>query len=150
MPAAGARIMGLDNPTQKMSKSETGHSHAILLLDSSDSIRQKIMGATTDSLREVRFDENRPGINNLLVIYETFTKLSRLDIEARFEGKGYAHFKQELAEIIIEGLRPLQSRYHQLMADPTRIDSLLAEGAAKVKPIAEKTLTIVKQKMGLI
>ena len=150
LPKAGARIMDLDNPTQKMSKSETGQGRAIYLLDSSESIRQKIMGATTDSLREIRFDENRPGINNLLVIYETFTKLSRSDIEARFEGKGYANLKRELVEIVIEGLRPLQSRYQKLMVDPTYIDSLLTEGAAKVKPIAEKTLTTVKQKMGLI
>ena len=107
------------------------------------------MRATTDSLREIRFDENRSGIYNLLVIYELFTKLGRREIEARFEGKGYADFKQELAEVITEGLGPLQSRYQELTADPARIDSLLAEGAARVRPVAEKTLATVKNRVGL-
>ncbi len=149
IPETGSRIMGLDDPTNKMSKSETTSGHAINLLDSPDDIRAKIMRATTDSLREVRFDENRPGIYNLLVIYELFTGLSRPDIEARFEGKGYADFKQELAEVIIDSLRPLQSRYREFTADPTYIDSLLAEGASRARPLAEKTLTIVKKKVGL-
>lgn len=145
----GARIMGLDDPNKKMSKSEKQSGHAIYLLDSPDAIRSKIMKATTDSLREVRFDESRPGIYNLLVIYELFTGRSRSDIEAQFKGKGYGDFKRELAEVIIEGLRPFQSRYRELAADPTRIDLWLAEGASKVRSIAEKTLTIVKDKVGL-
>ena len=149
IPETGARIMGLDDPTKKMSKSETGSGHTINLLDSPDTIRSKVMRATTDSLREVRFDENRPGIYNLLVIYEVFAGLSRPDIEARFEGKGYADFKQELGEVIVEGLRPLQSRYRELTADPTHIDSLLAEGASRVRPLAEKTLAAVKNKVGV-
>jgi len=149
IPETGARIMGLDDPTTKMSKSEITSGHAINLLDSPEAIRAKVMAATTDSLREVRFDENRPGIYNLLVIYELFTGLGRPDIEARFEDKGYADLKQELAEVIIDNLRPLQSRYQEFTADPTYIDSLLAEGASRVRPVAEKTLTIVKDKVGL-
>lgn len=149
IPKTGARIMGLDDPTKKMSKSETNSGHAINLLDSPDTIRSKVMRATTDSLREVCFDENRPGIYNLLVIYELFTGLSRPDIEVRFEGKGYADFKQELGEVIVEGLRPLQSRYRELTAEPTYIDSLLAEGASRVRPLAEKTLAVVKSKVGV-
>ena len=89
------------------------------------------------------------GSINLLVIYELFTGRSRPDIEAQFEGKGYGDFKRELAEVIIEGLRPFLSRYRELTADPTRIDSWLAEGTSKVRSIAEKTLTIVKDKVGL-
>ncbi len=149
IPEIGARIMGLDDPTKKMSKSETRPGHAIYLLDSPDDIRSKIMGATTDSLREIRFDESRLGIYNLLVIYELFTGFTRPDIEARFEGKGYVDFKRELAEVIIEGLRHLQSRYRELTADPTYIDSLLTEGASKVRPIAEQTFAMVKNKVGL-
>jgi tryptophanyl-tRNA synthetase len=98
IPETGARIMGLEDPTKKMSKSEVGPGHIIYLLDSPDDIRAKIMRATTDSLREIRFDESRPGICNLLVIYELFTKLGRKEIEARFEGKGYVDLKRELAE----------------------------------------------------
>ncbi len=149
IPQVGARIMGLDDPTQKMSKSETSPGRTIYLLDSPDDIRSKIQRATTDSLREIRFDEDRPGICNLLVIYELFTKLGREVIEARFEGKGYADFKQELAEVVIEGLSPLQSRYRELSADPTYIDSLLTEAARRVQPVAEKTLAVVKERVGL-
>jgi tryptophanyl-tRNA synthetase len=149
IPETGARIMGLEDPTKKMSKSEAGQGHIIYLLDSPDDIRAKIMRATTDSLREIRFDESRPGICNLLVIYELFTKLGREEIEARFEGKGYVDLKRELAEIVVENLSPLQSRYRELTADPTCIDSLLAEGAARARPVAEKTLAIVKEKTGL-
>ena len=145
----GARIMGLEDPTKKMSKSENGQGHIIYLLDPPDDIRNKIMRATTDSLREVRFDENRPGINNLLVIYELFTNLDRREIEARFEGKGYAVFKSELAEVVVGGLRPLQARYRELTADPTHIDALLTGGAGRIRPVAEKTLAAVRDKIGL-
>jgi tryptophanyl-tRNA synthetase len=149
IPETGARIMGLDDPTQKMSKSEEQPGRTIYLLDSPDDIRAKIMRATTDSLREIRFDENRPGICNLLVIYELFTKQSREEIEARFEGKGYVDLKRELAEVIVERLSPLQSRYRELTADPNYIDSLLTEGALRIKPVAEKTLALVKGRVGL-
>ena len=149
IPKVGARIMGLDDPTNKMSKSEEAPGHAVHLLDPPDVIRSKVMKATTDSLREIRFDEDRPGIYNLLVIYELFTGMSRSDIEARFEGKGYADLKRELGEAVVEGLRPLQSRYQELTADPTYIDSILTESASKLRPIAEKTLAAVKDKVGL-
>ncbi len=149
IPRSGARIMGLDDPTSKMSKSEMSSGHAINLLDSPDEIRSKVMRATTDSLREIRFDENRPGIYNLLVIYELFTGLSRPDVEARFEGKGYADLKRELAEVIIDGLSPLQSRYRELMAEPTYLNSLLTEGASRIRPLAEKTLNSVKDRVGI-
>ncbi|MBI4302750.1 MAG: tryptophan--tRNA ligase [Chloroflexi bacterium] len=149
IPKSGARIMGLDDPTKKMSKSEANPGHAINLLDSPDDIRSKIMRATTDSLREIRFDEARPGVTNLLTIYETFTKTDRAEIETHFQGKGYADLKRELAEVVIEGLRPLQTRYRELTADPKHIDSLLAEGAARIRPTAAKTLALVKEKVGL-
>jgi len=137
IPKVGARIMGLDDPSKKMSKSEARSAHAVNLLDSPDTIRSKIGRATTDSLREIRFDQNRPGIYNLLVIYELFTGLNRSEIETHFQGKGYADFKRELAEVIIGGLRPLQSRYHELTADLKYIDFLFVEGASKVRPTAE-------------
>ncbi len=149
VPGAGARIMGLDDPTKKMSKSDTHPGHAIYLLDPPDDIRAKIMRATTDSLREITFDEKRPGIYNLLVVYELFTSLSRAEIEARYQGKGYAEFKEDLAMIVIDSLRPLQSRCRELAADPGYIDSLLTEGEARVRAIAERTLSVVKGKVGL-
>ncbi len=145
----GARIMGLDDPTQKMSKSEEQPGRAINLLDSPDDMRSRIMRATTDSLREIRFDENRPGINNLLVIYEQFTGQGREEIESRFEGKGYVDLKRELAEVVVENVNVVQTRYRELTADPAHIDRLLAEGADKVRPTAEKTLALVKERIGI-
>jgi len=145
----GARIMGLDDPTKKMSKSEAGSGHAINLLDFPDDIRSKIMKATTDSLREICFDEDRPGIYNLLTIYQSFTGLSEAELEAKYEGKGYNDFKIDLAEVVVEGLRPLQERYNELIAKPGHIDAILEEGAAKARPMAEKTLAKVKDRIGL-
>lgn len=149
VPEAGARIMGLDNPNEKMSKSESRPGHAIHLLDSAGDIRAKISRATTDSLKEIRFDEARPGIHNLLTIYQLLTGLKRAEIEERFAGKGYAQFKQELAEVVVESLRPLQTRYTELSDSPDFIDSIIIEGTNHVSPMALKTLSLVKAKMGL-
>jgi tryptophanyl-tRNA synthetase len=145
----GARIMGLDDPTKKMSKSEEGPNHAIALLDPPDVIRKKIMRATTDSQTTVLFDEKRPGIYNLLTIYQTFTGEKNKDIEAKFAGKGYGDFKKALAEVIIEGLRPLQERYQKVTTEPGYLDSVLADGAAKAHPLAQKTLAKVHKAVGL-
>jgi tryptophanyl-tRNA synthetase len=149
IPDVGARIMGLDDPTKKMSKSEDAPNHAINLLDTPDAIRSKIARATTDSLKDIRFDESRPGINNLLTIYQLFTGGGKKEIESQFEGKGYSDFKKALAEVVIEGLRPLQERYRELTAEPGHIDSILRGGAAKARPLAEKTLAEVKKRVGL-
>ena len=145
----GARIMGLDDPTRKMSKSDNNMNHAISLLDTPEDIRLKIRKATTDSQHKIHFDENQPGINNLLTIYALFSGLSHPVIEKRFEDRSYTEFKQELAEVIIEGLEPMKSRYRDLMQNPSRVDQLLDKGASKVRPIAEKTLQTVKDKIGL-
>lgn len=149
IPRVGARIMSLREPEKKMSKSEELADSAINLLDSPDEIRKKLARATTDSLRDIVFDETRPGVNNLLVIYELFSGLSRGDIEAHFAGKGYADLKRELAELVIEGLRPVQQRYRELTAEPGYLDALLKQGADKVRPTAEATLKRVMQKIGL-
>jgi len=149
IPDIGARIMGLDDPTRKMSKSESGSGHAIDLLDSPDTVRAKIMKATTDSQRNIVFDESRPGIFNLLAIYQTFTGEGTKEIEKRFEGKGYGDFKKALAEVVIEGLRPLQERYREITAEPGYIDSILAAGAEKARPIAGEVLARVQQRIGL-
>lgn len=145
----GARIMGLDDPTKKMSKSEEAQGHAIALLDPPDAVRKKIMRATTDSHTTVAFDPARPGIYNLLTIYQIFTGKKKDEIEAGFAGKGYGEFKKVLAETVIEGLRPLQERYKAVAAEPGYIDSVLTEGAAKARPLARKMLAEVKVKVGL-
>jgi tryptophanyl-tRNA synthetase len=149
IPDIGARIMGLDDPTKKMSGSEMGAGHSISLLDTPDIIRAKIMKATTDSHRDIVFDEGRPGVFNLLTIYQTITGEKEQDIEARFAGKGYNDLKKALAEVVIECLRPIQERYRELTAVPGRIDGILKEGADRARPLAEKTLADVKKRVGL-
>ena len=145
----GARIMGLDDPTKKMSKSENAPNHAIKLLDTPDVIRAKLARATTDSLKEIRFDESRPGIYNLLTIYQILAGGNKKDIEAQWEGKGYGDFKKALAEVVIEALRPLQERYKALTADSGYVDGVLKAGADKARLLAEKTLAEVKKRVGL-
>jgi len=149
IPKTGARIMGMHNPSNKMSKSGPDKDDAIYLLDAPDEIRSKIMKAKTDSQREIRFDETRPGIHNLLMIYQLFTGLSRESLENRFEGLGYHQLKEGLAEVVIENLRPIQNLFKNLKEDPHYIDNLLARSAEKVRPIAEKTIAEVNHKVGL-
>lgn len=145
----GARIMGLEDPTRKMSKSEGGSGQSIDLLDSEDTIRRKIMRATTDSQRDIVFDESRPGIFNLLTIYQTITGESRNDIENRFHGKGYNDFKKALGELVVEALHPVQKRYAEITADPGYLESILKKGADKATPIARKKLAQVRERIGL-
>lgn len=149
IPGVGSRIRSLKDPSRKMSKTGTGEGDALGLLDSPDLIRSKIMEAMTDSLREIVFDESRPGIHNLLVIYELFTGMDRQEIEQRFSGKGYAEFKAELADAVIEGLTPIQGRYRELMENPGHIGKVLDDGAARARSMAEHTLKAVKERMGL-
>lgn len=149
IPKIAARVMGLDEPTKKMSKSEAGKFHAVYMLDEPNVILKKVKRATTDSLRDIRFDESRPGVFNLLSIYQAFTGESVEEIEAHFDGKGYGDLKKELAEVIIEGLRPIQERYAQFIADPAQLDALLAQSADKIRPIAETTMKRVYERLGL-
>jgi tryptophanyl-tRNA synthetase len=143
----GARIMSLDDPTRKMSKSDAEISY-IALLDPPDVIRRKVARATTDSLRTIEFEENRPGIFNLLTIYQSLTGESREHIEAEFAGKGYKEFKAALADVLVASFEPIQRRYAELTADPALLEALMAEGAAKVRPIAEATLQTVMERVG--
>ena len=145
----GARIMGLEDPTRKMSKSEGGSGQNIALLDSPDVIRKKIMRATTDSQRDIVFDESRPGIFNLLTIYQSITGETEKDIEAKFDGKGYGDFKKELAEVVVEALRPVQERYSEITADPGYLDNILKIGAEKATPLARNKVIQVRENIGL-
>lgn len=151
LPAVGARIMGLDDPGAKMSKSVAGikTGHALRLLDSPDVLRRTIRRAVTDPGREIRFDAARPGITNLLTIYQVCSGMEPAAIEACFDGKGYGDLKRELAELVIEYLRPIRERYAVLAADPTRVDELLRQGAEKAAPLAAATLRRVQERLGL-
>jgi tryptophanyl-tRNA synthetase len=145
----GARIMGLQNPEKKMSKSEGGEKNVINLLDSPDEIKSKISSAVTDSENEIKFDKKRPGIYNLLVMYKLLTNQEEKEIEEKFKDKGYKEFKEDLSELIISKLKPIQEKYKELTENESYIDNLLKEGANKLEPLAEKTLNEVKTKIGL-
>lgn len=144
----GARIMALDDPSKKMSKSGADASY-IALLDKPEVIRKKIARATTDSQRTIVFDESRPGIFNLLTIYQLLVGQTSAQIEVDFDGKGYKEFKAALTDAVVAALEPIQRRYDQLVADPAELDRLLAAGADRVRPIARETLAQVMRRMGL-
>jgi tryptophanyl-tRNA synthetase len=152
IPKAGARVMGLDNPLAKMSKSEESEYHAVYLLDDLDKARKKIMRSVTDSGKEIKFssDPEKAGVNNLLTIYQALTKQTNQEIEAYFEGKGYGDLKKAVAEQVVECLRPLQARYNELAGEQGYLDEVLKQGAERAEAIAEKTLGLVKERVGFL
>jgi tryptophanyl-tRNA synthetase len=146
LPTVGARIMGLDDPTQKMSKSATGSGHAINLLDDPKTIAKKIARATTDSLPAVDPENMSPGIANLFTIGQACNPSITKETVA---GLRYGDFKKRIAEAVIARLEPIQMRYKQVTSDPAYIDSVLQEGRRRVLPIAEDTVRKAKAAMGL-
>jgi tryptophanyl-tRNA synthetase len=149
LPTVGARVMGLDDPTKKMSKSEPGAGHAIALLDPPAAIRKKIMRATTDSAAGVDFDVLGPGVENLLNIYQAFSGWDSAQMRAHFAGMRYGDLKKQVAEMVVSSLEPLQKRYREIVAEPDYVDDILRRGAARVAPIANATVEVVKRRMGL-
>ncbi len=144
----GARVMGLDDPKVKMSKSHKGANHAIFLLDEPDVIVKKIKKAATDSMGVIAFDETREGIFNLLNIYMLLSDESLEKIEERFKNKGYGDFKKELAEVVIQALKPIQERYQEISDD--EVKAVLNCGAEKARPLARATYQKAKELMGLV
>ncbi|UOR22490.1 tryptophan--tRNA ligase [Helicobacter pylori] len=144
----GARVMGLDDPKVKMSKSHQGANHAIFLLDEPDIIVRKIKKAATDSMGIIAFDEKREGVFNLLNIYMLLSNESPENIEERFKNKGYGDFKKELAEVVIQALKPIQERYKEISDD--EVKAVLNGGAKKARPLAQATYQKAKELMGLV
>ena len=149
LPTIGARVMGLDDPSQKMSKSATGLNHAVALLDPPAKIRKTIMRATTDSNPAVDFETAGPGVLNLLSIYQAFSGEPDEAMKARFTGMRYGDLKKKVAEMVVAHLEPFQQRYREITADPTYLADVLRDGAERVAPIANSTVHTVKQRMGL-
>ncbi|KRW92964.1 tryptophan--tRNA ligase [Alicyclobacillus hesperidum] len=146
----GGRIMSLENPAKKMSKSDESQGAFISMLDEPDVIRKKISRAVTDSDREVRYDpEAKPAVSNLMTIYGLFADMSMEDVERHFAGQGYGPFKKELAEVVVEGLRPIQARYRELVGS-REVDEILARGAQRAAELAAPTLADVKSKLGFL
>jgi tryptophanyl-tRNA synthetase len=149
LPAVGARIMGLDDPEAKMSKSVANAGHAISLLDPPEAARKKIMRATTDSQPAVVFETMGPGVRNLLTIYQAFTGATDDALRAEFDGLRYGDLKKRVAEAVVAALEPMQKRYRQIMADKNYLAQVLNEGADRVRPAARDTVEKVKRAMGL-
>ena len=149
LPAVGARVMGLDDPTKKMSKSTEGSGHAISLLDPPAVIRKKIMRATTDSMPGVDFENMGPGVANLLSIHQAFTGWTDDQVKAHFAGMRYGDLKKTVAEAVVAGLEPLQERYERLMAEPGYLRGVLRDSAQRASVLAEQTVHLVKERMGV-
>jgi len=143
----GARIMSLQEPTKKMSK--TGDD-GIALSDSPDTIREKIKKAATDSGKEIKYDEqNKPGISNLLTIYHLLSNKEISVLESQYAGKSYVELKNDLAEVVVNFLKPHQEKYNDLRDNPDKVLKILEASEQKAREIAEKNLKEIKQKMGL-
>ncbi len=147
IPKVGARILALDNPTKKMSKSDENLNGSIFLTDDADTIRRKFKRAVTDSGTDIRFDEERPAITNLLTIFQLMTGKSRDEIESHFEGKGYAQLKSDLAEATIEFLTPFQERVRSISDE--QLDRIFADGRERAQAVASATYKEVKTRLGI-
>ncbi len=146
---SGARVMALDEPTSKMSKSAPNPKSRISLLDEPNVIKKAIMSATTDSEGTIRFDiEEKPGISNLLNIYSAFSGLSVEDIEKKYEGSGYGAFKKDLVDVTVDALTPIRERYKEIR-DSQELKDALKEGAEKANAIAERTMARINKTFGL-
>ncbi len=146
-----AKVMALDEPTKKMSKSALSEASYIALSDTPDQIRKKLKSATTDSEKQVRYDiENKPGVSNLLAIAAEFSRKTIHALEKEFEGMSYAPFKEAVAEYIVAGLAPFQERYSELAKNHDEVIDILRSGKEKASEVANATLREVKEKMGFL
>ena len=149
IPKVGARVMSLQDPTKKMSKSDPNQKGFISMLDEPKQIEKKIKSAVTDSEGIVRFDiENKPGVSNLLSIYSIVSGKTIAELETLYEGKGYGAFKGDLAEVIINALSPIQQKYNELM-ESNELDEILDKGAEKARLVADKMVSKMEKAMGL-
>jgi tryptophanyl-tRNA synthetase len=149
IPPTGARVMALDEPDEKMSKSSPRPGSYVAILDDPGTIRKKIRRAKTDSGTEIQATPEKPAITNLLDIYSSITGKPVAEIEAEYEGKGYGDFKMDLAEVVIDGLAPVRDRAQELLDDPAELDALLESGARRASEAARPVLESAWAKLGL-
>jgi len=150
IPESGARIMGLDDPSNKMSKSATSPNNYIALTDDADTINRKISRAVTDSGSEIKSGPDKPAITNLLNIFSLLTSTSVQDIENRYQGRTYAEFKKDLAEVVVENVTPAGNKIKELERDTEALKSILDNGAKKLATSAQDTLSRVRDRIGLV
>jgi tryptophanyl-tRNA synthetase len=149
LPTVGARVMGLDDPTVKMSKSAPGSLHAVGLLDPPERIKKVIGRATTDTNPAVDFEKLGPGVENLLNIFQAFSGWSSEQMRSYFAGMNYSGLKKQVTEMVVASLAPIQQKYRDITGEPGYVAGLLRRGAERVAPIAEGTVRLVKQRTGL-
>lgn len=146
-----ARIMGLDDPSKKMSKSASSPNNYIALLDSPEEISRKIKIAVTDSGKEIKYDSaGKPAISNLMSIHGAFSGLSNAEIEKKYRGKGYGEFKKGLGELLVEKLSPIRKKYIMLSKDKKELLTTLQSGSEKAAKVANQTLNMVKERVGFV
>ena len=150
IPPAGARIMALDDPTQKMSKSADRPASTVLMIDPPELVAKKLRSAVTDSGREVRAADDKPAVTNLLTIFSLAEGTEVAELEERFSDKGYGDFKAALADAVVERFRPIRARYEELMGDRAETERLLATGAERAAAVAAGTMRDVRAKVGLL
>ncbi|MDK2563103.1 tryptophan--tRNA ligase [Romboutsia sedimentorum] len=150
IPKEVGRVMSLQEPTKKMSKSDSNENSFILLADDTDTIRRKVKRSVTDSLGIVNYTDEQPGIKNLLDIYSQLDNKSIEELLSMYEGKGYGVFKEDVAEVIVETLRPIREKYNDLLNNKDYLENVYALGANKAEKQARKTLRKVYKKVGLI
>ena len=150
IPKIGAKIMSLQEPDKKMSKSDDNVNATIYLMDSEELILSKIKKSVTDAENKVAYSDDQPGIKNLITIYATISGLTTSEIEARYAGKGYGAFKKDLAELLIEAIRPFKTKYSEYMNNLDYVTEIYKRGAARATVMAEKTMKDVREKLGLI
>lgn len=149
-PKNTARVMSLQDPSKKMSKSDSNPNGFILLADDADTTRKKIMRSVTDSVGVVQYSDDQPGIKNLLNIYSAISDKPVEEIVKEFEGRGYGDFKKEMAEVVVEGLRPVRDQYEYFMKNKDYLDEIISKGAEKARLVARTTVEDVYNKTGFI
>ena len=148
---ATGKILDLQDPAAKMSKSAASQNGVIDLLDDLAAVRKKIRSAVTDTGREVVYDEDaKPGISNLLTIHSAFSGRTIEELQDEFAGKGYGDFKNAVADVVVEALTPFQERYHRWIDDPEALDTILAAGAERARSVAEQTMALVRERVGFL
>jgi tryptophanyl-tRNA synthetase len=149
-PEIGAKIMDLQEPEKKMSTTGGTEQGTVLVLDPADVIRRKVKSAVTDSGREIRHSEDKPGVANLIEIMTVATGETIADVESRYDGQGYGAFKEDVAEAVVALLEPFQQRFAEVRADPGELERLLRLGAEKAAGVSQPTLETMYERMGFV
>ncbi len=150
IPKVGARVMNLQEPEKKMSKSDENQNGVLFMLDPDDVIVKKVKRAVTDNENMIAYREEQPGIKNMITIYAKLASLSTAEVEEKYDGKGYGDFKKDLAELLVESVQPFKEKYNHYMENRDFLENVYREGADKARDIAQQTMESVRNNLGLV